>query len=611
MIILDELKNRNILNDLFLRELLLDLQDGKYQSLDEAIFSKGISYVDIRKIRSEIYEIEEYRQNILVDQSLLKYLNEETIRRYEVLPISLRDFLLVGVVDPEKDDCLDIIQERMSNTGVPYKIVLIAYDQYKSALDSLVARGVDVGTQVLENIVTKISSAPQGGDDSKDNAPEVHLDEIFKVSDKNKSPAFSKDADARKRFEVEEISDISNVSSVLDENSINQPVEDLVNSIVKNAIDIGTSDIHIERMDGKMRVRFRIDGELRPVLDIPGDIADQLTARIKIITNMKLDEKRKPQDGRFSVRLDGHKVDFRASILPSYYGEKVVIRILDSYRGVKPLKDIGFSEQHLSEIRKALERPFGLILISGPTGSGKTTTLYSMLNEVDRKTKNVISLEDPVEYNLEDITQSQIFPEIGYTFASGLRSILRQDPDVIMVGEIRDAETAQLAIQAALTGHLVFSTIHTNSSLGVIPRLIDMGVDPYLIAPTLCLAIAQRLVRRIVPSSRSPMEMTVGLKAFVNESFADLNKDVVAGLSLDRPLYEAVPSEMSPTGLKGRAPIVEVVSIDNDFQEAILKRQTEEDLVKIAKSKGILNMKNDAILKCMDGIVPFVEISNL
>lgn len=618
MIILDELVNRKILNNLSTREILLDLDDKKFTSLDEAIFSKGVEYDDIRKIRSEVYEIEEYKQNILIDQNLLKYINEETIRRYEVLPIKLTDFLLVGVVDPEKDNCLDVIQQSLAGVGVPYKLVLINYLQYKKAIEALDVRGIDIGNQVLNNVILENQKSEEKKDPTENKIIEnkkdeenknVSLDQVFKTSDHKKNEEEHKIK--KHGFEADEISDITYTSAVLDENSINQPVEDIVNSIVRNAIDVGTSDIHIERMDHRMRVRFRIDGELADIIDIPVDIADQLTARIKIISNMKLDEKRKPQDGRFSVKLEDHKIDFRASILPSYYGEKIVIRILDSYRGVKPLKDIGFSESHLSDIRAALAKPYGLILISGPTGSGKTTTLYSMLNEVDRKTKNVISLEDPVEYNLEDITQSQIFPEIGYTFASGLRSILRQDPDVIMVGEIRDAETAQLAIQAALTGHLVFSTIHTNSALGIIPRLTDMGVDPYLIAPTLCLAVAQRLVRRIVPSSKNPMTMTPGLKAFVDEAFVGIGDEIKTKLNLERPLYEAVASEMSATGLKGRAPIVEVVSIDEDFQEAILKKATEEELSKLAKSKGILNMKNDAILKCMEGIAPFVEISNL
>ena len=364
-------------------------------------------------------------------------------------------------------------------------------------------------------------------------------------------------------------------------------------------------------MEEELRIRTRIDGALSLALTLPIHVGTPLVARFKILANMKLDEKRKPQDGRFAIKLDSHKVDFRVSVLPGYYGEKIVIRILDSYRGVKPLHEIGFSEGHLIEIRKALEKPYGLILISGPTGSGKTTTLYSMLSELDRKTRNVISLEDPIEYNLSDVTQSQIFPEIGYTFASGLRSILRQDPDVIMVGEIRDGETAQLAIQAALTGHLVFSTIHTNNSIGVITRLRDMGVDPYLIAPTLCIAIAQRLTHRISPSSANPLPNDPAHLKIVENEFLAMPIETKKLYDLTRPLNEAIPSAASPTGVKGRIPVVETVTITEKLQQAILESKTEEEMWAIAQADGVVTMRQDAILKCMDGLVPFVEINTL
>jgi type IV pilus assembly protein PilB len=300
-------------------------------------------------------------------------------------------------------------------------------------------------------------------------------------------------------------------------------------------------------------------------------------ARIKILCGLRLDEKRKPQDGRFSVKYQGHKIDFRTSTFPGYYGEKVVIRVLDSYRGVKKLEDIGLSERHLKQIRAAIERPFGMVLISGPTGSGKTTTLYSMLNELDRDKRNVVSLEDPVEYNIPSMNQSQIFPEIGYTFATGLRSILRQDPDVIMVGEIRDAETAELAIQAALTGHLVFSTIHTNNSIGVITRLIDMGVDPFLIAPTINLAIAQRLVHRIVPGAEKEIE-DVGIKEIITKSFEDLPMEYKKDLPLDKNPHNAQSISSNPSGLKGRMPVFEILEIDKEIENLIMHKASEEDI---------------------------------
>src|SRR5690606_17625266 len=283
-----------------------------------------------------------------------------------------------------------------------------------------------------------------------------------------------------------------------------------------------------------------------------------VVARIKILSSMRLDERRKPQDGRFSATFDGRKIDFRVSTFPSYHGEKVVMRILDNEKGIRTLEKTGISPHHLSTIRRVLQEPYGIILISGPTGSGKSTTLYAMLAEIDRATKNVLSLEDPIEYNIDGVSQSQVRPEIGYTFANGLRTALRQDPDVILVGEIRDKETAQLAIQAALTGHLVLSTIHTNNAIGVIPRLIDMGVDPYLIAPTLKLAIAQRLARTLFQGTGIEKEVDASTRLMIEETFKTLPKKYRGRIPEIKSLMHPQPSAQSATGLKGRTAITEV-----------------------------------------------------
>lgn len=287
------------------------------------------------------------------------------------------------------------------------------------------------------------------------------------------------------------------------------------------------------------------------------------------------------------------------------------MRILDSHKGIKKLADMDLSEKVIQDIRAAMNRPFGLILISGPTGSGKTTTLYSILSELDRKTKNIVSLEDPVEYNIEGINQSQIFPEIGYTFATGLKSILRQDPDVIMVGEIRDAETADLAVQAALTGHLVFSTIHTNNASGIIPRLIDMGIEKYLIASTLCLGIAQRLTNRIDQDCIHDVEMTPGNIALRDNIFKGLNEDFKTLINTDRPFKQAVGNALNPTGLSGRIVVVESIPVDSDFQELILGEVSQELIEEKMSEKNILTMQQDAAIKCMEGKVPFNNILSL
>lgn len=589
MLIINELVRAGAINDLIARDAELAFTNGETTTIDEALAQRGVAQEVLRAKRAEMYGLAEFTKSIFVDPESAMLIPEEIVRRTHALPIETvqkRDHVLIGIVDPEMPDALDILQTTLAAKNARYRLVVITYAQYLEALESyLVSQRVQVGEESTNlkdpNMVLQdVTEEAKSGDTSGDSEQEENLD-------------------------------LTDISGEIKPDIKNQTVGIIVNTILRHAIDESSSDIHVEPLENAVRIRIRLDGELQELITLPGYVEQTIIARFKILSNMRLDEKRKPQDGRFSAKMDGHKVDFRVSMLPSYYGEKIVIRVLDSFRGVKPLNEVGFSEAHLKDIRKALQRPYGLILISGPTGSGKTTTLYSMLNEIDRKTRNVVSLEDPVEYNLGDVTQSQIFPEIGYTFATGLRSILRQDPDVIMVGEIRDAETAQLAIQAALTGHLVFSTIHTNNAAGVVSRLKDMNVDPYLIAPTLCLSVAQRLVRRISESSQNPLAMDPGKKAFVDEIFKDYPEEFRKNLNLDRPLHEAIPSPLSPTGLKGRIPVVESMYINDELQEAILKDSTDNQLWAIAAKGGAISIQQDAVLKCMDGLIPFVEISSL
>jgi type IV pilus assembly protein PilB len=296
--------------------------------------------------------------------------------------------------------------------------------------------------------------------------------------------------------------------------------------------------------------------------------------------------------------------------MPGYYGEKVAIRLLDSEKGVKTLEQLGLSKKNISLVKEAISKPYGLILVTGPTGSGKSTTLYSLMNELDKEKSNVVTLEDPVEYHMPDVNQSQVMPEIGYTFASGLRSILRQDPDIIIVGEIRDKETAQLAIQAALTGHLVLSTLHTNNAVGAIPRLVDMGVDPYLIAPTLILAVAQRLARMTCPSSKKLVPMDPSLKIQYEEQFKDLPGEFRKEIVIKDEMYDTVPSADCPSGTRGRVAIFEMFKIDKDIQNIILKDPVDTTIYKAARSKGMLTMREDAMLKAIDGVIPMVEVYN-
>ncbi|MDD5068129.1 MAG: GspE/PulE family protein, partial [Candidatus Pacebacteria bacterium] len=371
------------------------------------------------------------------------------------------------------------------------------------------------------------------------------------------------------------------------------------------------SDVHVEPMRDNVRVRFRVDGILNTSLILPINIESSVAARIKVLSNMKLDEKRKPQDGRFSAKIDGRKIDFRVSTFPTYFGEKVVMRILDQEKGVKKLDEMGLSPRNIALLKDAITRPYGLILISGPTGSGKTTTLYSMLNEIDRESNNVLSLEDPIEYNVPGMSQSQVRPEIGYTFANGLRTTLRQDPDVIMVGEIRDKETAKLAVQAALTGHLVLSTIHTNNAAGVIPRLIDMGVDPYLIAPTLILAAAQRLVVKICPGSGKPIPIEGSLKAMVETTFEDLPEKFRKEIKIPDHILGIAPTPECPSGTRGRSAVFEVLKMDKELDAMLLKSPTEAEIMKVARQQGMLTMKEDGLIKAFNGEIPFEEVNKL
>jgi type IV pilus assembly protein PilB len=389
------------------------------------------------------------------------------------------------------------------------------------------------------------------------------------------------------------------------------PVTKIVATILRYAVEGGASDIHVEPTPEKTRVRFRMDGELHTSLELPAKVHPAVVARIKILSQMRLDEKRKPQDGRFSATVEGRRIDFRVSTFPTQGGEKVVMRILDSAKSVATLETIGLSATDLAQVREIIKKPYGIILIAGPTGSGKSTTLFSMLTELDRESANVVSVEDPVEYEIAGVAQSQVRPEIGYTFASGLRSILRQDPDIIMVGEIRDKETAQLAIQAALTGHLVFSTIHTNTAAGVIPRLVDMGVDPYLIAPTLIAAISQRLVRKLCPGAGKPMPLSESMKGLLTREFNDLPEEYRQNLPAFDTFYSAQATPDCPNGTRGRLAVFEFLRMDKELEHVVLTTPTEESVYAAARAKGMFTMREDAIIKALAGQIPFEEVNAL
>ncbi|MCX6712403.1 MAG: GspE/PulE family protein, partial [Candidatus Vogelbacteria bacterium] len=422
--------------------------------------------------------------DIKIPYDILKYVPVEVAKTYEFIPLALIDGVLeVGMVDPDDSEARDSLQFITSRTGIPFKIFLISKKDFNIAVKSYDGFSGESGV-VVGDIQSEIRAA------------EESVAEFKAGNEADKPPS----------------------ANIVEE----APITKIVSVIIQNALTGGASDIHIEPTASNIKVRFRVDGILFTSLTPPSSVHEAMVARIKILCNMKLDERRKPQDGRFSYLFEGRKADFRVSTLPTYWGEKIVMRILDPTKRDVNLASVGLSPEQQAQVKAALDKPYGLILLTGPTGSGKTTTLYAMLQYLDREKYNVISLEDPIEYDIPGVSQSQVRPEIEYTFASGLRSILRQDPDIVMVGEMRDRETAKLAVQAALTGHLVLSTLHTNNSIGVIPRLIDMGIEPYLIPPTLVLAVAQRLVPVLCEDSKKPVAVKDSIKLIVEKQFADL-----------------------------------------------------------------------------------------
>jgi type IV pilus assembly protein PilB len=488
MSFLEELVKEGLIDKSQLGEIKNRAQEKYNGNIDDALVESGIKEDKILELKGKYLQMPVKKVNLAgTSFEALKYISEDSATHYHFAPIELRDGVLeVGVIDGEDVQALNALQFISSKIGIPFKIFLIS----KSDYDTIMQTYKGIGSQVKEAL---------GEIDQEQSAENKTINE----ENLNKEIKNIKEGDSAKIVE-------------------DAPVIKIVAVILRNALEGGASDIHIEHTGEKVKVRFRVDGTLYTTIVLPPSIYGGIVARIKILSKLRLDEKRKPQDGSFSTSIDGRKIDFRVSTMPSYYGEKVVMRILDSEKGVKPLDQLGLSQTNLNMIREAIKRPFGLILITGPTGSGKSTTLYSLMNELDKEKSNIVSLEDPVEYHMPDINQSQMMPEIGYTFASGLRSILRQDPDIIMVGEIRDKETAQLAIQAALTGHLVLSTLHTNNAVGAVPRLVDMGVDPYLIAPTLVLSVAQRLARMTCPTSRKLVPMDPSIKLQIEEQMKDL-----------------------------------------------------------------------------------------
>lgn len=579
MDVLELLKEKNLVDEKSVAAIKEDVARG-VATLEQALMARGVSSEDILAAKGEYYQIptRSLEGAGAVAYEVLKYIPEESARHYHFVPLAVSDGVLeVGTTDPDNLEAIEALNFITARTNIPYKLFLISDESFEIVLNTYKGLTGEVG-KALNELQTTIST-----DDVLDD-PNI---EESAVEEKPTAPG---------------------APQTIKEDA---PVTKIVATVLRYAVDGRASDIHIEPTREELRVRFRVDGVMHQSLTLPKNVERAVVARIKVLASLKLDERRKPQDGRFSATIDNNRIDFRVSTFPTYHGEKVVMRILDRGQEKLSLESLGLSPRNIATVKRAIDRPYGLIVISGPTGSGKSTTLYAMLQELDRDGLNVVSLEDPVEYDVSGVSQSQVRPEIGYTFATGLRSILRQDPDIIMVGEIRDRETAQLAIQAALTGHLVLSTLHTNNAIGVVPRLVDMGIDPYLIAPTLVLSVAQRLVRRRCPDAGRAMPYEGSVSALVEQEFKGLPEAIMKELPHPKEVFGIEASPDCPNGTRGRIGVFEFLPTSKELERVILTNPVEDAIFDVARKQGMVTMKEDAIIKMLEGTIPFEEINTL
>jgi type IV pilus assembly protein PilB len=425
------------------------------------------------------------------------------------------------------------------------------------------------------------------------------------IREKNITSEVNKALDERKTDELE-------MKKTQDKVEVEAPVAKIVSTILEYAIKSRASDIHIEPQEENVRIRYRIDGILQEKYLLPRNVHDAVVSRIKILSSLKIDEKRVPQDGRFFFSADGNDVDLRVSTLPTTYGEKVVMRLLKKSQKVPTLPDLGLRGLALKNLMNAIGRPHGIIIVCGPTGSGKTTTLYSILDIVATSKVNVVTIEDPVEYQMKGVNQVQVNVQAGLTFASALRSFLRQDPNVIMVGEIRDSETADLAINAALTGHLVFSTLHTNDASGVPPRLLDMGVEPFLLVSSLNCVVGQRVLRRVCKDCCTQVEITPEQEQDMKNTLGpvyDMIEDRLKKEGKKVTIPKVVGCDKcNNTGYLGRVAIYEVMPISEKISKLIIEKATSSEVQRLAMEEGMLTMKQDGYVKVLDGVTTLDEV---
>lgn len=537
--------------------------------LEEILYEKRlVEDVKIAELKSRMVNVPYQKVDFnAFDQSVITLVPEETVQTYGVAPLYKQgDLLVVGMLHPDDAKAQEalkfIANQNRLNLGIyliswgDWQEILRRYSPYKSSVAEAVrALKLKPGQFATWRRIVALDEALAKGEEEA-------------------------------------------------------PVIKIVSDTFKEAVQAKASDVHIEPQENYLRIRFRVNGELKEVAALPLELAQPIASRVKVISNLKLDEIRIPQDGRFRSRILDREIDFRVSTFPTPLGEKVAVRVLDPTVGLKEsLEDLGLTGRNLQVVEAGLDKPYGMILITGPTGSGKTTTLYALMQRLNKEDTNIVSLEDPVEYFISGVNQSNVRPEIGYDFASGLRQILRQDPDVIMVGEIRDNETAALAVQAALTGHIVLSTLHTNNSVGVIPRLLDMKVEPFLLPVSLNLMVAQRLVGRLCDNCKKAEEAPAAMARLIEQALQNLPTEISSQYQKPYKIFHAPGCpKCQNRGVVGRIAIFEVFEMTPGVAEAIETGPTLQKLLKEAKSQGMIGLREDGVIKALQGLVSMEEV---
>ncbi|OGZ83616.1 MAG: hypothetical protein A2599_02360 [Candidatus Staskawiczbacteria bacterium RIFOXYD1_FULL_39_28] len=574
MKLLQELFANGILSESRVEDLEKEIKKtGKTEEvliLEQKIISENALF----ELKSKIYGIPlKSVKPEEVPADVLELIPEEAGTNYKMAALSKgENFVQIGMVYPEDISAQNALRFLANQEKFNYQIYLITL----SALNNLLKQRKSIGAETKKA-----------------------LEELSKEKGEILD-ALSNDS-LNKNSKTEKITE-------------DAPVIKMVQVLLRHAIEGRASDIHIEPGRKNLVVRFRQNGILRPSLFLPLKVHPSIVARIKILAGLKIDENRVPQDGRFSVKINGMDIDFRVATFPTLYGEKVELRVLDPSTGSKSFEDLGLKGRNLEVVKIAIKKPFGMILFTGPTGSGKTTTQYAILRILNQDSVNVVTLEDPIEYSIDGINQSQVKPEIGYNFAQGLRQILRQDPNIIMVGEIRDDETASLAVNAALTGHIVLSTLHTNSSVGVVARLMDMGVKPFLIPSTLRVVISQRLVRTLCPQCKIKIRPSEKVKNYILERAKSIPAQSRSEAKVPDPLYIYTAKgceDCGFTGYSGRAGLFEVLSISEEISELILKNPMENLIFKTAQKQGMITMEQAGIIKVLEGLTTIEEVARV